>query len=97
VKAETAVKKTINYAAGFKSHINKKEVNQRLISAKKFSKKDIDMVLKKMGWRDKKNKWYQGKVKMIKELAKKIEAEFREIYFLGITGSVASGHPKKKR
>jgi len=95
VKAETAVKKTINYAAGFKSHINKKEVNQRLISAKKFSKKDIDMVLKKMGWRDKKNKWYQGKVKMIKELAKKIEAEFREIYFLGITGSVASGHPKK--
>ena len=47
MKAETAVKKTINYAAGFKSHINKKEVNQRLISAKKFSKKDIDMVLKK--------------------------------------------------
>ncbi|HOR01939.1 MAG TPA: nucleotidyltransferase domain-containing protein [Candidatus Woesebacteria bacterium] len=96
MRVETAVKKTIDYAAGFGSHINRKEIGQRLLSAEKFSKKEIDQVLKKIGWVNKKNKWYQDKVEVAKKMAQKIEDEFGEIYFLGISGSVASGHPKKE-
>ncbi len=96
MRVETAVKKTIDYAAEFGSHINRKEIRQRLLSTEKFSKKEIDQVLKKMGWMNKKNRWYQSKIEAAEKMAQKIETKFKEIYFLGISGSVASGHPKKE-
>lgn len=96
MEIEVAIKKTIEYATKFRSHVNIKEISQRLISTKKFSEEEVVGVLKKMQWQNKRNKWYQNKIKLAEELAKKIKKEFKEIYFIGVTGSVASGHPKKE-
>jgi len=92
---EKAIRKTIEYAAKFKSNINKEEIGQRLISKKVFLKKEIEEVLNKIEVKDKKNKWKWIKVKKAKDLANLIEKKFKEILFLGVSGSVASGHPKK--
>jgi hypothetical protein len=92
---ERAIKKTIEYAAKFKCQINKKEIEARLISKKVFSKKEIRKTLDQMKWVDKKNSWRLLKIKKAENLANKIEPKFGDILFLGISGSVASEHPKK--
>lgn len=92
---EKAVQKTIEYAAKFKSNINKKEIGQRLISKKVFLEKEIEEVINKIEIRNKKNKWKNTKLKKAKDLSGLIEVKFKDILFLGISGSVASGHPKK--
>lgn len=95
MKLESAVKKTIRYAADFKSHINRKEIIQRLISKDNFSEKEVIDFVKKIGWKNKKNKWYQIKMEKAENLAKEISDTFEDILFFGVSGSVASGHPKK--
>ncbi len=88
-----AIKDTVEYAANFGSYINKNEIKERLISQKIFSKKEINKLLKQ--YKNKKNKWYKQKFNRAMVLAKQIENDFKDILFLGISGSVASGHPKK--
>jgi hypothetical protein len=92
---ERAIKKTVEYAAKFGSSINKKEIEQRLISKKVFSKQKINETIKQFPINNKKNIWIKIKIKKAKKLAKLIEINFKDILFLGISGSVASGHPKK--
>lgn len=90
-----AVKKTIKYAAKFESYVNKREIKERLISKKIYSEEEIRRVLKELSWKNKRNEWYESKLNKAKNLAEKIKVDFGEILFLGVSGSVASGHPKK--
>ena len=92
---KTAIKKTIWYANSFKSHINRGEIKERLISKKIYLDKIIDKEILKLNWKNKKNKWEKSKIVKAQELALLLEKKFSEILFLGITGSVATGHPKK--
>jgi hypothetical protein len=95
MELETAVKNTIGYATKFKSWVNKKEISKRLISSKKFDEKEIEEVIKQIVHKNKKNKYYNYKFDKAVVLAKKIKIRFRDILFLGVSGSVATGHPKR--
>ena len=88
-----ALKETIKYAKKYKSYLNKDEIDKRLISNEVFSKKTISEIIGRI--EDKKDKYYQDKFIKGGKLAKEIEKHFGDILFLGISGSVASGHPKK--
>lgn len=90
-----AVKKTIKYANSFASHINANEIKKRLISKNIYPKKQIEKEIYELGWNNKKNKWKKIKIVKANKLASLIKNKFREILFLGISGSVATGHPKK--
>ena len=90
-----AIKKTVDYAAGFKSYINKEEIYQRLISKKYFSKKEVVEAIEILGLKKKKNKNFSNKMAIAMNIAEKIKKEFKDILFIGVSGSVASGHPKK--
>lgn len=91
-----AIKKTIDYAAKFKNKISEEEIYQRLISKKIYSIKEIKNVLKKFEVTAiDSNKWKIKKEKKAKDLGKWIEKNFKDILLMGISGSVASGYPKK--
>lgn len=90
-----AIKRTIKYAKNFKSHINKKEIEKRLISRKVYSDEALKQEIYKLNWKNKKNKWKNSKINKARKLANLIENIFKDIVFLGISGSVSSGHPKK--
>ena len=90
-----AVKNTIEYAAKFESYINKKEIEERLISKRQFSSEEIKKVTENLDRKSKKNIFYKEKLNKAVKLANKIEINFKDILFLGLSGSVASGHPKK--
>ncbi len=92
---ESAVKKTIEYANNFASHINKNEIKKRLISKYIYSKNEIDKEISKLNWKNKKNKWGKTKLTKAKEISYLIKDNFKEILFMGISGSVATDHPKK--
>lgn len=91
----TAVMKTIGYAESFGSHINTNEIKERLISNKIYSTATVEKEISKLKWTNKENKWVKDKIIKAKKLALRVKNEFGGILFLGITGSVASGHPKK--
>lgn len=95
MELKKAIKNTIEYAAKFGSHVNKKEIKGRLISNKVFSKKELDGCLEQLKYKNRKNRYYQNKFRKAVYLAKKIENNFEDILFLGLSGSVASKHPKK--
>lgn len=90
-----AIKKTIDYAKNFNSEINQQEIIERLISNKVYSKEeikkniDINLLVKLP------NPWKENKISKAKGLVYFLKKHFKEILFLGISGSVASGHPKK--
>jgi len=90
-----AIEDTIDYAAKFGSWVNKGEFGGRLISRKLIEGKEIDDFLAKIGHKNKKNKWYEGKIEKAKKLAEKMNFDFENVLFLGVSGSVASGHPKE--
>lgn len=92
---KSAIKKTIKYANSFGCHINVNEIKKRLISKNIYSKKLIDKEISKLNWNNKKNKWEKIKIVKAKKLATLINKKFNDILFLGISGSVATGHPKK--
>ncbi len=90
-----AIKKTIKYANSFGSHINVSEIRKRLISKNVYPKKLIDKEISKLNWNNKFNKWEKIKIVKAKKLATLINKKFNDILFLGVSGSVATGHPKK--
>ena len=92
---ELAVKKTIDYANRFGSHINVDEIKKRLISKKIYSEQTIDKEISKLNWKNKKNKWKNIKIIKAKKLASLVKNKFKDVLFLGISGSVACAHPKK--
>jgi predicted nucleotidyltransferase len=92
---DLAITRTINYAKKFKSKLDSSEIGERLISKKNFSRNEINELVNSWTEETKKNKYYLDKFAKAKEISQKIEEKFGDILFLGITGSVASGHPKK--
>lgn len=93
MEANLAIKKTIKYAQVFGSYLNREEITQRLLSKKVFSEKIINRLTKTI--KNKNDKNYTDKFEKAKKIAERIEKKFADILFLGISGSVASGHPKK--
>jgi hypothetical protein len=92
---KSAVQKTITYANNYGSHINRDEIIKRLISKKIYSEKLIEKEISNLNWKNKKNKWAKIKIIKAKKIASLIEIKFKDILFLGISGSVAATHPKK--
>jgi len=93
MEIESALEETVDYAKRFKSNLNKDEIGKRLISDKVFPEKAIEKAIEKI--KDKKNRYFESKFAKGYEMAKEIEKYFKDILFLGISGSVASDHPKK--
>jgi hypothetical protein len=93
MKVDLAIKRTIEYAWGFDSYLNREEINQRLLSKKVFSNKVINKLT--INVKNKSDKNYTEKFEKAKKIAKRIEKKFKNVLFLGVSGSVASGHPKK--
>ncbi len=88
-----AIKRTIKYAEKFGTYLNKDEIEERLLSKEIFSKKIINQRTKNIN--DKKDEYYKQKIEKARKTAKRIEESFKNILFLGVSGSVASGHPKE--
>jgi hypothetical protein len=95
MSVKLAVKKTIDYANSFGCHINLDEIKKRLISKNIYSEEIINKEILKLNWKNKNNKWKKIKIIKAKKLASLIKNKFRDVLFLGISGSVASAHPKK--
>lgn len=90
-----AIKKTIDYANKFGSEITSKEIIDRLISKNIYSEKEINKYIPKEFFKNKTNLWKINKLLKAKKLAIFLKKRFSNILFLGISGSVASGHPKE--
>jgi hypothetical protein len=90
-----AIKRTINYAKYFESHININEIKNRLISKKVYPERLIENEVSKLNLKNKKNIWKKIKIVRAKKLAKLIKKDFKDIIFVGVSGSVAAAHPKK--
>lgn len=90
-----AIKKTIDYANKFGSEINSKEIIDRLISKNIYSEKEIKKYIPKEFSKNRINLWKRNKLLKAKELSIFLKKSFPNILFLGISGSVASGHPKE--
>lgn len=101
MELEEAIKKTIEYAERFNCKLSIKEIKERLVSDTIYSDKEIDKMIKTLRPRNSgatsldREAYAKEKVKKAKALAKLIENKFKDILFLGITGSVAALHPKK--
>lgn len=92
---EKAIKKTIDYAKNFGCDIDQKELIDRLISNKIYSEEEIRKNINHNLLTTKINPWKEDKVLKTKKLGFFIKNRFKNILFLGISGSVAAGHPKK--
>ena len=92
---EKAINKTISYAHNFGSQINEKEILERLISNKIYPETEITKLLKKTKLTNKINPWRKDKLDKAIKLGIFLKKYFKDILFLGVSGSVASGHPKK--
>jgi len=89
----TSIKKTIAYAKKYGGNLTEKQLFERLIGNKVYKKEEISNFQFPIS--KKKNKCLKEKNKKAEDLAKLIEKHFKDILFLGITGSVAAGYPKK--
>ncbi len=90
-----AIQQTIDYAKSFDSEISQQEIVERLISDKIYSEIEIRKNIKKDLLTTKTNVWKEKKVLKAKKIGLFLKKQFKNILFLGISGSVASGHPKK--
>lgn len=95
------IAKTINYAKKYDYRLTVSELEQRLISQKKYSNKKIEYFLEKNSEYKRQLKlknedvWVKNKIEKTKKLANLIDKKFGEILFLGITGSVSANNAKK--
>lgn len=89
------IEKTIVYAEKFNCPISKEEIKLRIISNKIYSDADIDNYLKKYNLHKNTNFYRKIKIAKAKKLANYLRDKFKNILFIGITGSVAAGYPKK--
>jgi predicted nucleotidyltransferase len=97
VKLEQAIKKTIKYSQRYKGQLTKKQLFERLIGNKIYTRKEIykiiEQTLRPAG--ASLDRAALIKIKKAENLAKLLNKKFKDILFLGITGSVAAGYPKK--
>jgi len=90
-----AIQQTVDYAKSFNSEISQQEIIERLISDKIYSEAEIKKNIEKDLLTTKINPWKKNKILKAKKLTMFLKKSFSNILFLGISGSVASGHPKK--
>ncbi|HPT66034.1 MAG TPA: nucleotidyltransferase domain-containing protein [Candidatus Woesebacteria bacterium] len=91
----TSIKKTIKYSQKHGGFLTKDQLFERLISNKIYKRKEIYKLIKLKVYQVKSKKILEDKIKKATDLAKIIDQKFKDILFLGITGSVAAGYPKK--
>jgi hypothetical protein len=92
---DKAIVKTIDYVKKFGDEINEIDIEQRLISKNIYKRKEIVAALKSFGFKNKGSKWQKNKLIRVMELKNLIRVNFKDILFLGVSGSVAARHPKK--
>ena len=99
---DSAIKRTIKYSEKYGGKLTQKQLFERLISSDIYEEKEIKGKVEsgklKVESRKSKvesNRVLKDKIKKAKDLAKLIENKFKDILFLGITGSVAAGYPKE--
>jgi hypothetical protein len=93
-----AITKTIKYSQKYKCQLTLDQLHQRLISPDVFKKEEVKKFIKSKVCKvvkSKENIIFEEKLEKAKELASKIAKKFSDILFIGISGSVAAGYPKK--
>lgn len=97
-----AIGKTIKYGRRFGVNYTKTDIIERLISSKRFKNSEIDKALEefeifKLKFENVRNRLLRrkNKIKKAEKLAELIGKKFNDILFIGVTGSVAAGYPKK--
>ena len=94
-----SIQETIKYAQKYGGELTEQQLFERLIGNRVYTKEEINQILNPSVLRispfDKREKFAKAKIRKAEELAKKISKNFKDILFLGITGSVAAGYPKK--
>ncbi len=96
MKLDASIRKTISYAAKYGCVWSNEEIVQRLISKKAYKKEEILKYLVLMNYKkndSSDNKKCIKKINLAKNLASKLTI-FKNLLFLGITGSVATLYPK---
>lgn len=90
-----AVKKTIKYSKRFGCILTREQIADRLISDKIFKKREVLEYLISIDYKNPyRNKFYKNKIELAKDLVSKIK-EFKDVLFVGVTGSVAAEHPQE--
>ncbi len=88
-----SVERTIEYSRKHGGQLTEKQLFERLIGSKVYLRKEISNV--KFPISNKKNIYLEKKIEKAMKLTKLIKKNFKDILFLGITGSVAAEYPKK--
>ncbi len=93
------IKKTINYANQFGGKLNLRQLQWRLLTDKKYSLNQITKIVTSYRLQvtsyDKNNIENNKKIKLAKELVKYHLSKFKNIFMVGLTGSVAAENAKK--
>ncbi|MDP4010018.1 MAG: nucleotidyltransferase domain-containing protein [Candidatus Shapirobacteria bacterium] len=95
-----SIEETMSYAKEFGVQLTFDELKQRLISKDVYLDKEIKEGLSKNRLKNSlvksnNNYWLITKTKKAKNLADIIGQKFKDILFIGLTGSVAAGYPAK--
>jgi len=96
-----SIKETIKYAQKYGGELNEEQLFERLIGNTVYNRDEIRELIKKtirlpiLPESTSLDREALIKTKKAEELAKEISKNFKDILFLGITGSVAAGSPKK--
>lgn len=92
---ERAVLRTVEYARRFGATINRKEAEDRIIGGEIWPSKKIRFEIeKRIDTSQGANPiWLKEKLKLAEDLSKRLASQFKDILLIGITGSVAAGHP----
>lgn len=99
-----AITATIRYGERFGVKLSSDQISNRLISKKVYKEDDVKRVIEGMRQDGKgflleersANKEYLHKLRKAKSMAKRLGGKFRDISFIGVTGSVSSGKPKRE-
>jgi predicted nucleotidyltransferase len=93
-----SIKKTIEYGQKYGGKLTKEQLFERLIGDQIYKKEEIKKSLNPSVLRtspfDKKEIFAKEKREKAENLAKLLNKKFKDILFLGVTGSVAAGYPK---
>jgi len=90
-----SINRTIKYSKKYGGQLTEQQLYERLIGDKVYTREEIKTLRLDIHRDTFLNSEALIKIKKAEELAKKIEEEFKDILFLGITGSVAAEYPKK--
>lgn len=95
-----SIKETIKYAQKYGGELNEEQLFERLIGNQVYTKEEFVKKIEQTPLPCRhlsliKKTFLNEKTKKAERLSKKISKKFKDVLFLGITGSVAAGSPKK--